>query len=73
MDNIEELTDVDMEALKSLGPIFHYLGAWKPYFINYRAKNGLFFGDYWIIEETGRYIMYLGDELLFKMLPKDYL
>jgi len=69
MDDIEELTDVEVEALKSLGPIFHYFGAWKPYLINARAKNGLFFGDYWTIEETGQDIMYLGDELLFKRLP----
>ena len=69
MDDLEELTDADVEALNSLGPIFHYFGSWKPYLINARAKNGLFFGDYWTIEETGQDIMYLGDELLFKKMP----
>lgn len=65
--NLDRLSAEDKKALASLGPIFHYMGEWKPNYIHYRCKNGLFFGDMWSIPGSKLYVIYLGDELLFKL------
>ena len=67
IEELETLSPGEEEALKSLGPIFHYMGEWKSIFINYRCRNGLFFGDMWSIPGSNKMVIYLGDNLLFKL------
>lgn len=66
--NLYHLSVEEEEALKSLGPIFHYMGEWKPIYIHYRCRNGLFFGDVWSIPGSKQKVIYLSDDLLFKII-----
>lgn len=66
--NLDRLSAEDKKALESLGSIFHYMGEWKSNYIHYRCQNGLFFGDIWSIPGSKWNVIYLGDELLFKLV-----
>lgn len=67
-EDLEELNSAQIRALKSMGPIFHYMGKWKEGYQNRLPVNGLFFGDIWTIPGTKQYVVYLGEHD-FKRIP----